>query len=249
MRFFLGILLVFAFQVVMAQDSSLVVQQTSKPKKIKYDFSRVRFMIGMDYGYISPIITERDHFNDSYYPVADSAPVWVNRNTTTNFYTTNKIGNIQFWLTANFWNNLYMGMSYQFFTIKQYKKDKNMGNLLSTRSSMFFLVSARFSYVFELLKNKCLQIEPALKIGGYTADDYYDRGLGKKFYMGADVRIRYLIKKKFGFSVGMDYDYIRYKRSGTNALFQQDYNQKTTFNNLHFNVGICGNITINTRKK
>lgn len=246
MRLILSVFICFLLQSALAQDSSLTIQQNTKTKKIKYNFDRVRILIGMDYSFISPFVSEKDNFNDSYYPVKDSAPVWVNRNTKTQFYPSKKIGNFQFWIQGNFWKNLFVGMKYQFFTIKQYKKDPNMVNLLSTRNTMFFLVSARFSYVFELLKNKCLQIEPALLLGGYSADDYYDRGLGKKFYMGVDVRMRYLIKKKFGFSIGMDYDYIHYKRSGENSIFHQPYNQKTIFNNLHFNAGICGNITIRT---
>ena len=94
------------------------------------------------------------------------------------------------------WKGLFVGMNYQFFTIRKYKKDPNLGNLLSKTNAMFFLVSAQFGYVFEFLKNKSLQIHPSVRIGGYTADDYYDSGIGKKFYMGTDLQIRYLIKRK-----------------------------------------------------
>lgn len=140
-------------------------------------------------------------------------------------------------------------MNYQFFTINNYKKDPNMGNLLSRKNTMFIIVATQFGYVFELLKNKCLQIEPAIRFGGYTADDYYDRGRGRKFYFGADFKIRYLIKRKFGFSAGCNYDYLVYKRKGFSTLYNRDTCQKTTFSNFHVNLGFCFNITINPKKK
>ena len=118
------------------------------------------------------------------------------RNTKSNLSKTYKISNIQFFLQANVWKGLFIGMNYQFFSVKNYKKDPNLGNLLSKKSATFFLVSASFGYVFEFLKNKNLQLQPSLRIGGYTADDYYDSGLGKKFYLGAECKIRYLIKGK-----------------------------------------------------
>lgn len=90
-----------------------------------------------------------------------------------------------------------------------------MSNLFSKKNTMFFIVSAQIGYVFEFLKNKSLQIHPSIRIGGYTADDYYDSGKGRKFYFGTDLQIRYLIKNKAGFSLGVDYDFLRYKRKIT----------------------------------
>jgi hypothetical protein len=140
-------------------------------------------------------------------------------------------------------------MNYQFFTIQNYKKDRNLGNLLSKKSTTFFLIGAQFGYAFDFLKNKSLQIQPSLRLGGYAGDDYYDRGTGKKFYVGLDVKLRYLIKRKFGFSLGATYDHLVYKRNGFSDSFQRNYTQKTTFDNFHVNVGFCYSININTKKK
>lgn len=215
-------------------------------KNKKFSVDRVRILFSLDISPLNPLISEHDVFRDEYFPVKDSASVFTNRDTKTNF---KKTSNLQFGLQFNFWKGLFFGMNYQFFTINNYKKDPNMGNLLSKKNTMFIIVATQFGYVFELLKNKCLQIEPAIRLGGYTADDYYDRGKGKKFYFGADFKIRYLIKKKFGFSLGCDYDYLVYKRKGYSNLYNRDTYQKTTFNNFHVNAGFCFNITINPKKK
>lgn len=228
-------------------DSALT--NSIQPKKNKFSIDRVRIMFGLNFSPYTPLAVESDNYNGEYYPVKDSSPVYTERNTKTNLSKTYKVGNINFFLQANVWKGLFVGMNYSFLTIRNYKKDPNLGNLLSKKSSTFFLVSANFGYVFEFLKNKCLQVQPSIKIGGYTADDYYDRGTGKKFYFGADVKVRYLIKRKAGFSVGVDYDFLRYKKKGYSDIFQRDTYQKTTFNNVGLNVGFVYNITIKTNKK
>ena len=228
-------------------DTSLTT--SINPKKKKFSIDRVRIMMGFNFSPYTPIAVESDNFQGSYYPVKDSSPVWADRNTKSNLSKTYKTSNIQFFLQANVWKGLFIGMNYQFFSVKNYKKDPNLGNLLSKKSSTFFLVAANFGYVFELLKNKCLQIQPSMRIGGYTADDYYDSGTGKKFYVGLDCKIRYLIKRKAGFSIGVDYDFLRYKKKGYSDIFQRDTYQKTTFSNVSLNVGFVYNITISTHKK
>ena len=199
-------------------------------KNKKFSVDKVHILFSLDLSPLNPLISEHDIFRDEYYPVKDSNSVFADRNTKTSF---KKTSNLQFGLQFNFWKGLYFGMNYQFFTINNYKKDPNMGNLLSKKNSMFIIVATQIGYVFEFLKNKCLQIQPSIRFGGYTADDYYDRGIGKKFYFGADFKIRYLIKRKFGFSLGCDYDYLVYKRKGYSAIYNRDTYQKTTFNNFH----------------
>lgn len=230
-----------------AAQSVVLNAENNKKKKITID--RVRIMFGFDFSPFTPIAVESDMFNGSYYPVKDSSPVWTERNTKTNLSKKYKTSNIQFFLQANVWKGLFVGMNYQFFTVGSYKKDPNLGNLLSKKSTMFFLVGANIGYVFEFLKNKCLQIQPSMHIGGYTADDYYDSGTGKKLYIGADVKIRYLIKRKGGFSLGVNYDYLYYKKKGYSDIFQRNTFQKTTFSNVSLNVGFVYNVTINTKKK
>ena len=228
-------------------DSALA--SSINPKKKKFTIDKVRIMFGFDFSPYTPLAVESDEFKGDYYPVKDSSAVFADRNTKSNLSKTYKVGNLQFFLQANVWKGLFVGMNYQFFTVRNYKKDPNLGNLLSKKSSTFFLVAANFGYVFEFLKNKSLQIQPSVRIGGYTADDYYDRGTGTKFYFAADCKIRYLIKRKAGFSLGVNYDFLRYKRKGYSDIFQRDTYQKTTFSNVSLNVGFCYNITINTHKK
>lgn len=228
-------------------DTQLIQSIHQTKKKITID--RVRIMFGFNFSPYTPLAIESDEFRGVYYPVKDSAPVFAERNTKSNLSKTYKISNIQFFLQANVWKGLFIGMNYQFLSVKNYKKDPNLGNLLSKKSATFFLVSASFGYVFEFLKNKNLQLQPSLRIGGYTADDYYDSGLGKKFYLGAECKIRYLIKGKAGFSLGADYDFLRYKKKGYSDIFKRDTYQKTTFSNVSLNLGFCYNVTINTHKK
>lgn len=228
-------------------DTALVNSLSTKKRKITID--RIRIMFGLDFSPFTPLAIESDVFNGSYYPVKDSSPVWAERNTKTNLSKKYRTSNIQFFLQANVWKGLFVGMNYNFFTVGSYKKDPNLGNLLSKKSTMFFMVTANIGYVFEFLKNKCLQIQPSIKIGGYTADDYYDSGVGKKLNLGADVKIRYLIKRKAGFSLGVNYDYLFYKKKGFSDIFQRDTYQKTTFNNISLNIGFVYNVTINTHKK
>ncbi len=217
-------------------------------KKKKFTIDRVRILFGINYSVYKPIVTEKDIFQGTYYPVRDSSPVWTERNTKSNLAKTYRSGDFQFSIQGNFWKGLFIGMNYQFFSIKKYKKDPNLGNLLSRTNSMFFIVSAQFGYVFEFLKNKALQIHPSIRIGGYTADDYYDSGKGNKFYFGTDFQVRYLIKRKAGFSLGFDYDFLHYKKKGYSDIFQRSTYQNTSFSNIHLNAGVYVNVSVNTKK-
>jgi len=208
----------------------------------------VRISFGVNYSFYSPMTTEHDIFRGAYYPVADSSPVWTERDTKSNLARTYRTGNFQFSIQGNVWKGLFAGMNYQFFSIKSYKKDPNLGSLLSKKNTMFFIVSAQIGYAFEFLKNKSLQIHPSIRIGGYTADDYYDSGKGRKFYFGTDVQIRYLIKRKAGFSLGLDYDFLHYRKKDYSDLFHKDIYQHTTFSNVHLNAGFFVNVSINTKK-
>jgi len=218
-------------------------------KKKKFSVDRVRLLFGINYSFLNPVMNERDAFRGAYYPVKDSSSVWTERDTKNNLARSYKGGNFQFSIQGNFWKGLFVGMNYQFFSVKKYKKDPNLGNLLSRVNTMFFIVSGQFGYVFEFLKNKSLQIHPSVRVGGYTADDYYDSGKGKKFYFGTDLQIRYLIKRKAGFSLGFDYDFLRYKKKGYDDIFQKDTYQYTTFSNIHLNAGIYLNVSVNTKKQ
>ena len=228
----------------------VMTMQTVLPvQKKKFTVDRVRILLGINYSFLNPVVTETDVFRGAYYPVKDSSPVWTERNTKSNLSKAYRSGNFQFSIQGNFWKGLFVGMNYQFFTVKKYKKDPNLGNLLSKTNSMFFIVSAQFGYVFEFLKNKALQIHPSVRIGGYSADDYYDSGKGKKFYFGTDLQIRYLIKRKAGFSLGFDYDFLQYKKKDYSDIFQRETYQKTSFSNIHLNAGVYFNISINTKKQ
>ena len=271
------ILLSFIYSIIVAQDSSAVLFDSSKvintavlpdlstpenvtpqiqttttilteKKKKKISIDRVRILFGLNYSFYSPITLQTDNFHGAYYPVADSSPVWTDRSTKQNLAKSHKTGNFQFNIQGNVWKGLFVGMNYQFFSIKKYKIDPNAGNLLSKKNTMFFIISAQVGYVFEFLKNKALQIHPSIRIGGYTADDYYDSGKGHKFYFGTDLQIRYLIKQKAGFSLGVDYDFLHYKQNDYSDLFGKPISQKTTFSNVHLNAGFYVNVSINTKK-
>ncbi|MFN8238339.1 MAG: hypothetical protein U0T77_09225 [Chitinophagales bacterium] len=222
----------------------------SKPpvlKAKKWTADKVHLLFGIDFSPFNPMVMENDIFHGPYYPVKDSSAVWLDRETKSNLSKSYKSGNIQFSFQANFWKGLFFGMNYQFFSIRKYKKEPNTGNLFSKTNSVFFIVSAQFGYVFEFLKNKCLQIHPSIRIGGYSGDGYYDSGKGSKFYFGADLKVRYLIKRKFGIGVGVDYDFLYYKQKGYSDLFARKTYQKTMFSNVHLNVGISYNVTIRTK--
>jgi len=219
----------------------------NQPKK-KFTIDRVRILIGMNYSFLNPVVTEKDIFQGPFSLVKDSTPVWTDRNTKVNLSESFRSSNFQFNIQANFWKGLFLGMNYQFFTVRNYKKDPSLGNLLSRTNAMFFIVSAQFGYVFEFLKNKSLQIHPSVRVGGFSADDYYDSGKGRKFYFGTDLQIRYLIKRKAGFCLGFDYDFLQYTRKDYSDIFQRAVYQKTTFSNIHLNAGVCFNISINTKK-
>lgn len=220
----------------------------SKKKKKKVNIEKVRILFGINYSFYSPLINEKDNYSGIFYPEEDAAPSWVDRNTKNNLARSYKTGHFQFSIQANVWKGLFTGMNYQFTTIKNYKKDPMKGNMFSKKNTMLFLVSAQIGYLFEFLKNKALQIHPSIRIGGYTADDYYDSGKGRKFYFGTDLQIRYLIKRKAGFSLGVDYDYIRYKKEDYSTVFHKDIKQYTTFSNVHLNAGIFVNVSILTKK-
>ena len=228
---------------------AMLARSMQKPAKKKFTVDRVRILFGINYSVYKPVVTERDDFHAPYYPVADSSPVWADRNTKSNLAKLYRSGDFQFNIQGNFWKGLFIGMNYQFFSVKKYKKDPNLASILSKTNTMFFIVSAQFGYVFEFLKNKALQIHPSVRIGGYTADDYYDSGKGKKFYFGTDFQVRYLIKRKAGFSLGFDYDFLHYKKKDYSDIFHRATYQNTSFSNIHLNAGVYVNISVNTKKQ
>jgi hypothetical protein len=227
-------------------DSIVSALQLNKRKK--FNVPKVQIMIGLDYSYLTPFVTEKDIYQGPIQTEEDAPSEWIDRNTKSNVAKSNRAGNLQFNLQANFWKGLFIGMNYQFFTIRNYKKEPGRGNLFSRTNSLFFLVAANFGYAFEFLKNKSLQLHPSIRIGGYTADGYYDSGKGRKFYFGSDIKLRYLIKRKFGLGIGIGYDFLYYKQKEFNDLFQREAFQKTTFSNIHFHAGFSYNITIRTKQ-
>jgi hypothetical protein len=220
----------------------------SIPLKKKFHIERVRILISANYTFYNPVINQKEIFQGEFKANEDSAAVWVDRNNIYNLSKYLPIRNFQMTLQGNFWKGLYVGFHYQFFTIKNYKQDPVGGNLLSKRNAMFFLVGASFGYAFDFLKNKNLQIMPSMRIGSYSADDYYD-AKGKKIYVGADCKFRYYIKNKFGFTLGVDYDFLRFRSNTYSDLFQRPSYKKVTFNNIHMNAGICYNINIRIADK
>jgi hypothetical protein len=234
--------------IVVDEFNSVATEIPIKKKK-KINIDRVRILFGLNYSFYSPMINEKDIFQGAYYPVADSSPVWADRNTKNNLARNHKAGHFQFSIQGNVWKGLFVGMNYQFTSIKKYKKDPNSGSLFSKKNTMFFIPSLQVGYVFEFLKNKSLQIHPSIRIGGFTADDYYDSGKGHKFYFGTDLQIRYLIKRKAGFSLGIDYDFLYYKMKDYSNIFHKNVYQHTTFSNIHLNAGLFINVSILTKKQ
>ena len=219
------------------------VAQDSLPVKKRFRPERVRILIGANYTYYNPLVMQRDIYRGEYRQDEDSAAVWLGRNTSFNLNQYIPVRNFQMTLQGNFWKGLYVGMHYQFFTLKGYKQDPAGGNLLSKTNAMFFLYAASFGYGIDLLKDKNLQLLPSFRVGSYVADDYYDAN-GKKIYVGVDCKIRYYIKGKFAFTLGADYDFLRYEKVSYSELFQSQEYRKVTFNNLHLNAGIAMNIQI-----
>ena len=222
--------------------------QDTLPAKKKFSIDRVRILIGANYTYYNPLINENDIYNGEFKENEDSAAIWINRNQVYNLNKYIPVRNFQMTIQGNFWKGLFIGFHYQFFTLKNYKEDPVGGNLLSKRNAMFFLVAPSFGYAFDFLKNKNLQVMPTLRIGSYVADDYYD-SKGKKIYVGFDCKFRYFIKNKFGFTMGVDYDFLRFKSRSYDDIFQQESYKKVTFNNIHLNAGICYNINIRMADK
>lgn len=205
----------------------------------------VRIVIGANYSYYHPLVSQKDIYRGEFREDQDSAVIWVDRNNTDNLNKFIPVRNFQMTIQGNFWKGLFVGFHYQFFTLKQYKQDPVGGNLLSKTNANFFLVATSVGYAFDLLKDKNLQIMPSLRLGSYSADDYYD-AKGKKLYAGLDCKFRYYIKGKFGFTLGVDYDFLRYKSESYSERFQLPTYKKVTFNNVHLSAGIAFNIKIRT---
>jgi hypothetical protein len=222
--------------------------QDSLVLKKKYRPERVRIVLSANYTFYNPLVSQKDIFSGEFREHEDSAAVWVDRNNTYNLNKFLPVRNFQMTLQGNFWKGLFIGFHYQFFTLKNYKQDPVGGNLLSRTNAMFFLVGSSFGYAFDLLKDKNLQIMPSMRIGSYSADDYYD-AKGKKIYVGLDCKFRYYIKNKFGLTFGVDYDFIRYKNESYSDIFQRESFKKVTFNNIHLNAGISYNINIRLAEK
>lgn len=225
-----------------------LLAQDSLPQRKRFRPERVRILVGGNYSYISPFVKQHDIFRGEFRQHEDSAAVWTDRDNTYNLNKYIPVRNFQMTLQGNFWKGLYFGFHYQFYTLKQYKQDPVGGNLLSKTNANFFLVATSFGYAFDLLKDKNLQIMPSLRLGSYSADDYYD-AKGKKFYLGLDCKIRYFIKNKFGLTLGADYDFLRYKAESYSELFQRPAYKKVTFNNVHFSAGFAYNIHIRLAEK
>lgn len=219
------------------QNDTLNIKHKFKPE-------RVKFVVGINYTAFVPLMQQKDHFI-GVGKINDSTHAFVDRNSKGNLNKNYSASNMQMSVQFNFWKNLYNGLHYEFFTVKNYKRHGK--NLLSKKNTMFFAIATSVGYSFEFLKKKNLQLMPTFRIGGYAADSYFD-GLGKKIYLGLDFKMRYFIKNKFGFSAGIDYEYFRFKAKGYNNNYQKPTYQKTSINNIFFNLGIAYNIQIKLDK-
>lgn len=229
-------------------DSTLLKSINTKHKK--FDPTNVRLLLGVNYTYAIPLMMQNDKYIGEQKIEIDTLGGFVINNfieydNIDNLRNNYSASNLQLTLQANFWKNLYNGIHYQFFSIKNYKRQGS--SILSRTNSFFFAIATSVGYSFEFLKKKNLHIMPTFRIGGYTADEYFD-SKGKKIYIGLDCKIRYMIKNKFGFSAGVDYDFFRYKYKGFSSIHQKDTYQKTTLNNIYFNFGMAYNINIKLDK-
>jgi hypothetical protein len=244
------ILLILFFIAIKSMIAQQIDTATLLKSNMKFNPEKVRILFGMNYTYAIPTMLQQDKFVGEYQTKLDTLgginiSNFIEYNDNQNLRKDYTASNLQITMQANFWNKLYNGIHYQFFSIKNYKRVG--GSVLSKKNSFFFAIATSIAYSFEFLKNKNLHIMPSFRIGGYTADNYYD-SKGKKLYLGFDCKFRYLIKNKFGFSAGIDYDYFRYKYKGYSSLFQKDTYQKTTLNNMYFNIGFAYNINIKLDK-
>jgi hypothetical protein len=223
------------------------------PTKKKFNPEKVKLLFGINYKVYTPVVGQNDIYRgeqrqrqrDDNDNNNDDRPLeFVDYHNKTNLAKDFSASNLQFNLQANFWKNLYNGIHYQFFTIKNYKRP---GRNISKTNSLFFAVATSVGYAFEFLKNKNMQVMPSFRIGGYTADEYYD-AKGRKLYLGLDCKLSYFIKNKFGFSASVDYDYFRYKSKGYSEIFQSNTTQKTTLNNFYLSIGIIFKANIKLEK-
>lgn len=248
-KYFALLLLLFSINAFSQQiDTALL--QINNNKKTKFNPDRVRLLLGVNYTYAIPTMIQNDMYSGEYKLKLDTLgginiTNFIDYNNKDNLRKNYSASNLQITLQANFWKNLYNGIHYQFFSIKNYKRQGS--SILSKKNSFFFVIATSIGYSFEFLKNKNLHIMPTFRIGGYTADEYFD-SKGKKIYLGIDCKIRYMIKNKFGFSTGFDYDFYRYKYKGFSTLYNKETYQKTTLNNLYFNIGMAYNINIKLDK-
>jgi hypothetical protein len=250
-RSIISVVFLFSFFHFYAQNvDSASLAENLKIKTKKFNPEKVRILFGMNYTYAIPTMIQNDLFSGEYKIKLDTfgginLTEFIEYDDKRNLRKNYSASNLQISLQANFWKNLYNGIHYQFFSIKNYKRQGT--SLLSKQNSFFFVIATSIGYSFEFLKNKNLHIMPTFRIGGYTADEYFD-SKGKKIYLGLDCKFRYLIKNKFGFSVGVDYDFYKYKYKGYSNIYNRETYQKTTLNNIYFNLGFAYNINIKLDK-
>jgi hypothetical protein len=93
-------------------EPATTMQTVLPVQKKKFTVDRVRILLGINYSFLNPVVTETDVFRGAYYPVKDSSPVWTERNTKSNLSKAYRSGNFQFSIQGNFWKGLFVGMNY-----------------------------------------------------------------------------------------------------------------------------------------
>ena len=85
-----------------AQDTT-VVKKRFRPEA-------VRILIGANYTFYNPLVSQNDIFRGEFRENEDSAAIWVDRNDTYNLNKIIPVRNFQMTLQGNFWKGLFITM-------------------------------------------------------------------------------------------------------------------------------------------
>lgn len=235
---FKGFGLVFLFCLIFTLS---VFSQISEFKSSQREIP-VALHIDLNYSPFIPLNKFREeYFGEFYFPEFVDSSIWIDKNDQVKLSDRYSIIGFGIKLSVELDKKYRFGLNYKPIIVKNWSIPYAESSLIGIGSNTtFFLLSGFMGYSWHYFQSNNrkhdLQLFPYMGFGSYIGNNYF-QGAGSRFLFNGGFEQSYLFKGKFGFDLGLEYNYWRYKNDYFSAPFNLQHHEKLSFNFLSLELG------------
>lgn len=202
----------------------------------------VTLHVDLNYAPFFPLNTYKKTYNgEFYFPEFVDSAVWVNEFENIKLSNSFSLFSFGIKLSVELDKKYRFGLNYKPIIVKNWSIPYAESSLIGSGSNTtFFLLSGFMGYSWHYFQSNNrkhdLQLFPYMGFGSYIGNNYF-QGAGSRFLFNGGFEQSYLFKGKFGFDLGLEYNYWRYKNDYFSAPFNLQHHEKLSFNFLSLELG------------